>query len=202
MTPPRIIILAFLLIHIQLIAQNKSVYIHRNKLERITLNGNRFEYFWHRIYDVGAINDTVQHTGTFTRKGDTLIMTSDKKFWFNNYKDIKVVEEKLNLDSIYIVISAISDTIPFFFVQPYMVMVNDYYYKLKRIHRDSACLVIPQKKLKYIYIPSFPIYYIKKLIPIISTFILQTKMFLTNFTLTMLSFSMKNFYKKMILYFI
>lgn len=154
--------LIFLLLLISLFYANcKSIDTYSNintsaGIETLNLISNGvYEYSWMRYYDVGPIDDTIMHTGRWINVNDTLILNS--LIFPTNYDDFIVNEEIINLDSISIIIKS-NEKIPFFFISPSRIRVNDKYYYINKVDKDYIKLVLPKVEIKYIIVSGYPIY--------------------------------------------
>lgn len=123
-------------------------------------SNNSYEYLWYRYYDLGPIDDTISHSGTWKESGDTLILNSYNKP--SNYEFLKIEREEVinDNDSTIIMIKSF-DTTPFLFYAPKQIRVNDRYYSITLLDEFSIRFAIPRSEVKYIVIPGYPLYYPK-----------------------------------------
>lgn len=121
-----------------------------------------YNYTWYRFMDIGPIKDTINHIGTWVQNGDTLILNSYSK---PTKYDLMEVTEKTdnNSDSIVIIVNP-KDSIPFFFISPTSVRINDKHFKLSKPKGNYLRYSVPNMpsfQLRFIILYGYPIYYPK-----------------------------------------
>ena len=127
---------------------------------KLIINSNHtYNFEWFRYWDVGPVDDTVVHNGSWMVKDDTLILNSFQTP--DNYSSIAIKEEHIDSGNIQFIITS-QDTIPFLFIAPKQIRINEKYFQLPNVSSEKFVkLTLPYLDINYFVVDGYPLYFPK-----------------------------------------